>query len=134
MQGTIQRERPMGVTILAILALILGVLGALGSLAVIGLGGLGASAGVTGTGLVLIAGVGLLIVSVLQIAFGIGAFMLKPWAWTLGVASQVLNLVLIVVNIVGGSDITSQLLGILLSGIILYYLFTPGVRAAFGKA
>ena len=81
-----------------------------------------------------ILGVVILVLAVLYLAFGIGAWMLKAWAWTLGVISQVLSLILAVVQIALGASITSQIVGIIISGVILYYLFTPNVKAAFGKA
>ena len=136
MQGTVQRERPLGVTILAILALIGGFFGLLGGIALLGLGGLAAGLGAAVDGTyAMIIGLGLLVQAVLNLAFGIGAFMLKPWAWTLGVVAQVLGLLLTVLNVVLlRADLGGQIVGVLISIAILYYLFTPGVRAAFGKA
>ncbi len=134
MQGSVQRERPLGVTILAVLAIIGGIFGLLGAIALLGLGAV--ATGVDGGlgGITLLLGVAFLVLALLELAFGFGAWTLKPWAWTLGVASQVLSLILIVINIATGSPITSQIVGIIIAAVILYYLFTPNVRAAFGKA
>ena len=133
--GPTGRVRPQGVTILAILAAIGGVLGLLGGIALIGLGGL-AGAGGAGplAGFIAIFGLIAIVQSVLALAFAYGAWTLKPWAWTLGVVSQVIGLVLAVLFIVNGSDITSQAISIVIAGAILYYLFTPNVKAAFGRA
>jgi hypothetical protein len=124
MQTTAQR--PMGITILAVLAVIGGLLGLLGSFTAL-------SGGASNTTNMLI-GIVWLVSSVASLAFGYGAWTLKPWAWTLGVAIQVVTLVLSVVYILTGSPLTSQILNIAIAAIILYYLFTSGVKQAFGKA
>lgn len=135
MQGTVQRERPTGVTILAVLAIIGGLFGLLAGVGLLFLGGLGATVDGGLGALVMIIGGGILVVAVLELAFGFGAWTLKPWAWTLGVASQVLSLILAIASIVFlGSSITSQIVGIIISVAILYYLFTPPIKAAFGRA
>ncbi len=135
MQATAQR--PTGVTILAVLAILGGLLGLLGGIALVGLGGLAATAnggGVVG-GVAMLLGGGLLLEAVLSLAFGIGAWTLKPWAWTLGILSQGLSiLVAVVLMIADTSTIGSRIVGVLISAAIIYYLFTPGVRRAFGRA
>jgi uncharacterized membrane protein (DUF2068 family) len=117
------RTRPQGVTILAVLAAIGGVLGILAGVALLGLGGS-----------IAIFGLIAVVQSVLLLAFAYGAWMLKPWAWTLGVVAEVIGLILSVLFIVNGSSISSQVIGIVISVAILYYLFTPNVKAAFGRA
>lgn len=126
--------RPMGITILAVLAAIGGVFLLLGGLASIGLGSLAASASGSGAlgGLVAIFGILFLALGVLYLAFAYGAWTLKRWAWTLGVAGQVISLALAAVNAVTGGGV--NIVGILISVAILYYLYTPAVKAAFGRA
>jgi hypothetical protein len=140
-------KRPVGVTILAILAIIGGVLSLL--LALFGALGTGlaasgalATSGATApaTGVLAFATASLAILGILYLAFGIGALMLKGWAWTLGVIALVLgiisNLVSPLINGNGytGSAITNIIISIVVEGLLLYYLFRPNVRAAFGKA
>ena len=127
--------RPTGVTILAVLAIIGGVLGILGALAVM-LGGAAVSTVDAGTGgSVLIYGILELAVSVAYLAFGIGAWGLKPWAWSLGIIVAGASVVLSIVGVLlGWTNIAGVLLNVVVSGVILYYLFTPGVKAAFGRA
>jgi hypothetical protein len=61
--------------------------------------------------------------------------MLKPWAWMLGVANYALSLILSVGFIATGiSTIGGQLVSIIIAGAILYYLMTPAVKQAFGRA
>ncbi len=128
--------RPTGITILAVLSAIGGILTLLGGVALIGVGSLAAAG--TGTaayfGLGAVFGILLLASGIASLVFAYGAWNLRPWAWTLGVALQVLGLVLAVVTILGGADITSQIIGIVINAIILYYLFQPNIKSAFGKA
>lgn len=128
--------RPMGITILAVLSAIGGVLGLLGSLAIIGIGGLAAAS--TGSaaffGLGAIWGLLILALAIASLVFAYGAWTLKPWAWSLGVALQVISLVLAALTVVSGGDISSQIIGVVISAIILYYLFQPNIKAAFGRA
>ena len=125
--------RPTGVTILAILAAIGGVFGLLAGLAALGFGSILAAAGAESYGgLAFIAGLLILVQSALALAFAYGAWTLKPWAWTLGVAAWVLSLVLSAWAVLTG-DVSSQIISIVIAAIILYYLFTPQVKAAFGR-
>ena len=128
--------RPMGITILAILSAIGGVLGILGGVALFSIGGLaGASTGSAALfGLGAIFGLILLVTGVANLVFAYGAWKMLPWAWTLGVALQVISLAVAALSIISGGDISSQIIGIVISAIILYYLFQPGIKAAFGRA
>jgi uncharacterized membrane protein (DUF2068 family) len=130
------QSRPTGITILAILAAIGGILALLAGLFATVLGGaLGAATGSAAVGgLVVLLGVIAVVYGVLSIAFAYGAWTLKPWAWNLGMASQLVGIGLSVVYIVtGNSSISSQILSIVISGLIIYYLNTPAVKAAFGR-
>jgi hypothetical protein len=126
----------MGITILAVLSAIGGVLGLLGGIALMGLGGLAAAS--TGTaayfGLGAIWGVLLLATAIASLVFAYGAWTLKPWAWPLGVALQVISLALSLLTILSGGDISGQIISIVISAIILYYLFQPSIKAVFGRA
>ena len=68
------------------------------------------------------------------IAFGVGAWMLKPWAWMLGLVLVGIGLVLSIVYILTGAGIGSQIISIVIDGVIIYYLMTPEVKKAFGRA
>jgi hypothetical protein len=144
-------QRPTGVTILAVLSGIGGVLSLCGSLGLIGLGGLlgGVLGGfvasatdvpnsaVAGAVLGGLLGVGLglvlLVSAFLSLAFAYGAWNLRPWAWMLGIISQVLSLAFALVSILSGSRINNHIVGIAISALILYYLNTPEVKRAFGR-
>ena len=127
MQQPSTRERPLGITILAILAAIGGVLGLLGGLGMMALFGAG--------GLFMILGLVTLVVSILYLAFAYGAWTLQPWGWTLGVGLAITSIVITLLQLTQGmTNIVSALISIAISGVILYYLFQPDVKAAFGRS
>jgi uncharacterized membrane protein (DUF2068 family) len=123
------------VTILAVLAAIGGVLGLVAGVALLGLTG---AAGAGGSGLLASYGAifGILAIAqgALALAFAYGAWTLQPWGWMLGVVAFGLSLALSVLTVVGGGDIGSQAISIVIGIAILYYLFTPAVKQAFGRA
>jgi hypothetical protein len=127
--------RPTGVTILAVLAAIGGVFGILGGIALVGLLGFGAAAtgqaGLFGIGVVF--GILFLALGIANLAFAFGAWTLQPWAWSLGIIIQATSIIIAVVSVIGGSDIGSQIIGVAIAAIILYYLMQPNIRAVFGK-
>ncbi len=129
------QQRPTGVTILAILAIIGGVLGLCGSLSLFGLGGLAAVSGEVSTGAMtgLYGGLGL-VSSLIYLAFGVGAWLLKPWAWILGVIAAGLSVVSNVLSLVGGGTLIAAVIGLIIPVVILWYLFRPEIKAAFGRA
>ena len=133
--ATTPRARPTGVTILAVLAAIGGVLGLLGGIALLGLGGLAAAGG---SGLLAsygaIFGILAIVQGALALAFAYGAWTLQPWAWMLGIVAFGISLALSVLNVVGGGNIGSQAISIVIGIAIIYYLFTPAVKQAFGRA
>ncbi len=125
--------RPLGITILAILAIIFGaapLFFALATFGVLGSEMLGATAQLGQASLFL--GILSLVVGALYLAFGIGAWTLKPWAWTLGVWSQVLALIQACFHLFSSGR--TVLVDALIAAVILYYLFRPHVKQAFGRA
>jgi hypothetical protein len=121
-------QRPLGITILAILAAIAGVLGLLGSLLIMGLL-------MAAGGLYMFIGLITLVLSILYILFAYGAWTLKPWAWTLGVGLSAASIVLTLIGLTQGTqELVGALISLAISGAILYYLFQPDVKAAFGRA
>jgi hypothetical protein len=118
--------RPTGITILAVLAGIGGVLMAIAGIALFVLGA------VAFGGLGALLGIAFLAVAALYLAFCVGALQMKPWAWPLGVVGAVASIILSVLQLLGGD--LSQIIGIAIAGAILYYLWQPGIKAAFGQA
>jgi uncharacterized membrane protein (DUF2068 family) len=123
-------QRPTGVTILAVLAAIGGVFGIIGGLALVGFGG-----AVAGAGLAMIVGLFLLVYGVLALFLAYGFWTLKPWAWTLGVGLQAAGIVLNILQFVNDSkQLVSAIVSIAIAAVVLWYLFQPHVKAAFGRA
>ncbi len=128
-------NRPTGITILAVLSGIGGVFGLLASLALLGLSG--AVAGATGLGgFVVVAGLFVLVYSVLSLALAYGFWSLKPWAWPLGIGVQVLGIVQGVLQYMNAPEtgLISLIIGLAISAFILWYLMRPHVKAAFGRS
>jgi hypothetical protein len=127
----------MGVTILAVLAIIGGLLGLLAACGLIGLGSFAAASGVTTVGIVgagaIILGILYLLVSAGELGFGIGAWTRQPWAWTAGVASQAGVIVINVLDMIMGGGFVTPIISIIIAAAIIYYLFTPEIKAYFGR-
>jgi len=126
-------QRPTGVTIIAVLSAIGGVFGLIASLALLGLGAaVGAATGLGG--LAFIAGLIVLLYSVLSLALAYGFWTLKPWAWLLGVGVQVLGVVQAVLQFLNNTtQIVSLVISLAIAAVILWYLYQPHVKAAFGR-
>ncbi len=134
-------KRPVGVTILAVIAILYGIfslllalLGLLGSaLLASGVGKIQYSAGTLAYATITDA-----VIGILYLTFGIGAFSLKRWAWTTGVVALALDVVRQIVGVVLHGFSASNAVGFIITTVIalvlLWYLFRPTVRAAFGKA
>ena len=127
-------ERPMGITVLAILAAIAGVFGIFGGLLLMTTGAVvGAAAGSAGlAGLAAFLGAVTLGVAIAYIIFAWGAWGLKPWGWTLGIVLSAISIVLGLFNLINGGGFSS-IIQIAIAAAITYYLFTPEVKAAFGR-
>jgi len=122
MQNT--AARPTVVTVLAILALIGGLFGVLASFGYIALGGS-----------LLIYGILWLVLSVVELAFAYGAWTMQPWAWSAGIGVEAGFILLSIIALfLGWNSIAGVLISIIIGALIIYWLFTPGVKAAFGKA
>jgi uncharacterized membrane protein (DUF2068 family) len=74
-----------------------------------------------------------LVSAALSLAFAYGAWYLKPWGWIMGIVSQGLSVLISLINIINGSSFFSQVINIAIAGAIIYYLFTPEVKRAFGR-
>jgi hypothetical protein len=125
--------RPTGITILAVLAAIAGVFALLGGLTLLVSGGfIGAATGSGALGgLATLVGAVLIVSGAASLFFAWGAWGLQPWAWTLGVIIQAVNIVIGLFQLINGS--TGALLSIVIAGAITYYLFRPEIKGAFGR-
>jgi hypothetical protein len=127
-------QRPTGVTIIAVLSAIGGVFGLLASVALLGFGG--AIAGATGLtgGVLVVAGLIVLVYSVLSLVLAYGFWTLQPWAWPLGVGVEILGIVQAILQFMNDTrQVISLVISLAIAGVIIWYLFQPHVKAAFGR-
>jgi hypothetical protein len=147
------KSRPTGVTIIAILHIIGGITMLLGGITLVAAGTIIPSlppsafqngnltepnVNVSGIPLSFLGGTAIAIGSVL-IAIGIVSFIVAygllkgmRWAWTVTVVLSIISIALNAISIATGN--IGGIVSIIISGIILYYLYRPHVKAYFGKA
>jgi len=138
------KKRLTGVTIIAILIIIGGILLLLAGIAGVVVGSLSISQ---------IIGLGFVIIGAIILAVGIGYLVVsygllkgKKWSWSITVILQFIVIAINVVSIIifgyftfdtdTSSFLTTNsgsITGIIISVIILYYLYRPHVKSYFGK-
>jgi hypothetical protein len=136
-------KRPTGVTIVAVIAIVYGIFNMLLTfLALVGIGLEASGVGATlsnryprfSVGTLTYAAISDAVLGILFLVFGIGALSQKAWAWTLGIVVLVLVVVRdIVGDVISGFSATSIVTSVI-ALLLLWYLFRPDVRAAFGRA
>lgn len=141
-------EPPLGIAILSILYWIRGILGILAGLVVLSIGALAAAA-ITDidpelgadTGAVVFLVFALLAFAIIGLgvlicAVGRGLWQLKSWAWWVALILSTLSVVGSLVHIAVASQLSLSpflaLPDLVIDGIVVVYLLTPGVREAFG--
>ena len=125
--------RPVGITVMAAFAAVGGVMSLIGGIGLMTLGSIaGAVGGASSTGFIL--GIALIALGALYLAFAGGAWMLRPWAWRLGMAAAVVGIVFAILNfLMGDRNIITMVINLAINGGILYYLNTPTIRDAFNR-
>jgi hypothetical protein len=138
------KKRPTGVTVIAVLVIIGGILLLLAGIAGVVVGSLSISQ---------IIGLGFVIIGAIILAVGIGYLVVsygllkgKRWSWTITVVLLFIGIAIDVASIIifgyftfdtdTSSFLTSNsgsIAGIIISVIILYYLYRPHVKSYFGK-
>ena len=110
-----QKDRPLGVTIIAILTIIGGILFLFSGL------------------VLLIIGIGIILLA-LGIAYFIMAYGLwngRGWAWTITLILSVIGIIIAIVSTAAGNVAT--IINVIIYAIVIYYLYRPNVKAFFGK-
>lgn len=137
------QQRPTGITVLAWIFIGLGILSFLWSLFVFGFGGLTATAGTlfgaegwasSGVSNVVGGAIGV-ITAIVQLVVGYGLLKLRPWAWILAIVGVGLSVLNGVIGMLGGGFFTFCCggVGLIIPLGLLYYLFRPQVKSAFGR-
>jgi len=141
-------DRPTGVTIMAAVAAIVGLTDILAGLGDIGIaGGFLSDHGFGDTldGIMTVVGVALVAVGVLGLATAFGLLRERNWAWLI---ARLWASVCIIAGVVGvgvpllSDTLTSQILGTVIGSTgtavvaagVLWYLYRPHVKAAFGRS
>ena len=133
------QSRPTGVTILAVLSAIGRVLSILGGVVLLGVGAVVGTAGAGGLGgLAALFGLAFVVLGVAELVLAYGFWGLKPWAWTLGIGVAVVQLAFIVVQAVLSNNLVGSLTGSIISiviwAVVIWYLWQPQIKAAFGRS
>ena len=138
------KRRPTGVTVIAILVIIGGILLLLAGIGVVAVGSLSISQ---------IIGLGFVIIGAIILAVGIGFLVVsygllkgKRWSWTITVILIFIGIAIDVASIIIFGYFTfnmdtstflinnsGSIASIIISVIILYYLYRPHIKSYFGK-
>ena len=111
-----QKQRPLGVTLIAILTLIGGIIFLASGLVLL----------IIGIGIILLA----LGIAYLVMAYGLWKG--KGWAWTISLILSGIGIIMGIVYIIQ-DNIAGGIASIIINGVIIYYLYRPNVKAYFGK-
>ncbi|HEY7733202.1 MAG TPA: hypothetical protein VIB07_00245 [Nitrososphaera sp.] len=134
-------RRPTGVTIIAILNIIGGIIMLVGGLVLVAAGSIlpslstntdlsGVPAWLIGTAAIAV-GIILIILGIISFIVAYGLMKGMSWAWTLTVVLSIIGIVLNAISLASGNF--GGIISIIISAIILYYLYRPHVKSFFGK-
>ena len=155
----LQTKRPIGVTVIAILAIIGGILLLFGGIAFVALAPIisqvnindnnnasnsSFSLNINGTDVTIprnalfLFGGFLGVIGGMLIVIGIAGFVVawglligKGWAWIVTIIVAIISIILNLILVMSGS--IESVLGLIIYGIIIYYLYRPGVKSYFGR-
>ena len=112
-----QKNRPLGVTIIAILA----ILGGIGSLV----------SGIALVAIIPFLGAVLIIIGLAYFGVAYGLWQGLKWAWIITLIVTVIAFISGLGSIIVGN--VGAVIPVIINAIIIYYLFKPNVKAYFGK-
>ena len=119
------RKRPLGVTIVAILMIINGII-----LIAAGIGGITVGAAMDIPLIGVSSGV-LVALGIAAIIVAWGLIKGKGWAWIVTVILSIISIIMSIIAIAGGNF--GSIINLVISGVILYYMYRPEVKAYFGR-
>jgi len=143
--STTSKSRPTGVTIIAVLNIISGIIMLIGGFGLAAISsifptmtaidpnasGQMAFAGLLGAAGVALGGI-LIILGIISFIVAWGLLKGKGWAWSLTMILSIISIIISIVSLAAGSF--GSIVNIIISGIIIYYLYRPHVKAFFGKS
>jgi hypothetical protein len=125
------RSRPLGVTIVAILMAIEGIILIGGGIAGIVAGGIiGAELGLVGGAIIAASSVALAL-GVVGLFIAWGLITGKGWAWIITIIVTIIMAIVNIIQLVNGRY--EHVIGLIINGVILYYMYRPQVKAYFGR-
>jgi hypothetical protein len=141
-------NRPIGVTIISILIIIGGIALLIGGLLFMTFAGILSSSETPSHSPINIAALislplslGMVLIGIIYLIVSYGLLKGKRWAWIITIIVTIIGLIIQVVSAIITGLISSSLetalvthiVGIIVSGIIIFYLYTPNVRAYFRR-
>ena len=110
-----QKQRPLGVTLIAILTLIGGIIFLASGLVLL----------IIGIGIVLLA------LGIAYLVMTYGLWIGRGWAWTITLILSAIGIVVALVSIALGN--VAAIINVIIHGVVIYYLYRPNVKTFFGK-
>jgi hypothetical protein len=154
----LETKRPVGVTIIAILAIIGGILLLFGGIAFVALAPILSqintiddnssnstfSLNINGTdvtvpknalfifgGFLGIIGGALIVIGIAGFVVAWGLLTGKGWAWIVTIIVAIISIILNLIVVISGG--LENIIGLIIYGIIIYYLYRPSVKSYFGR-
>ena len=132
--GVTMKDRPMGITMLAVLALVTGILSLVSGLALLGVGGLGIFGTGAAGGNVLALGALTFALAPVALGVGYGFWALKPWAWSAGLALYCASIgVSAFAVLLAGASLLTVVVQVGIAAFVIYHLMQPATKAAFKR-
>ena len=122
------RKTSIGVTVVAVLALAQALFGVLRASGWFQMG-----SDLLSRGLLIVPLIGVMaytrgflvaVIAALYVVFAFGVFLRKSWAWSLGVAVAIVNLLLVLSALIQGESIAQGVLWLIVPIVIVWYLFS----------
>jgi hypothetical protein len=123
-------RRPIGITILAVLSYFVGACYLIAAIGFLSSGRREFETSIPG-GLSPQFGWLFLLIAIVDLVAGYGLWRLRRWGWGLFVALIMINIGIAIGALFAPFTIIAPIISLAVSGFILWYLFRPGVKAAF---
>lgn len=126
-----EKSRPIGVTIVAILMVITGIILLSGGIFAVSSSAILSQFGGPLVAVVIGVGVFTIALGVAHFVLAWGLFKGKGWAWIITVILAIISVILSIVSIASGGR--TNIISLIISAVILYYMFRTEVKSYFGR-